>query len=135
MLYKMFPRCARGLYHLKENGGHDLAKNADFQKRTLSLVGYFIKNISAMLARPLYHLMEKGGDDLAKSADCQRRTLSLVCHVIKCFRAACARGLYHLIEKWRDDLAKIGDFSKQKIEFGLPCYRKLFQHKLWGRCS
>ena len=41
-ILKTFPCCARGLYHVIENGGDDLAKNADFQMRTLSLVGHFI---------------------------------------------------------------------------------------------
>ena len=36
-----FPRCARGLFHLIENEGDDLAKSADFQRRKLNLVGHF----------------------------------------------------------------------------------------------
>ena len=31
-ILKTFPCCARGLHHLIENGGDDLAKNADFQR-------------------------------------------------------------------------------------------------------
>ena len=43
-ILKTFQCCARGLYHLIENmgGGDGLTKNADFQTRTLILVGHFI---------------------------------------------------------------------------------------------
>ena len=41
-ILKKFPRCACGIYHLIENGGDDLAKNADFQGRKWSLVCHVI---------------------------------------------------------------------------------------------
>ena len=77
--------------------GDDLAKFADFQRQTLSLVGHFIYKISALRARPLsYHNLNEliiseretktclscrrkmMGNDFAKIADFQRKQLSLV---------------------------------------------------------
>ena len=48
-LHKTFPRCARGLCHLIENGGGELADIRDFQRRKSSL---FLK-LSALRTRPL----------------------------------------------------------------------------------
>ena len=72
-----FQHCARGLYHLTEKWGDDLAKIGDFQGRKMSLVGFFDKHFPRC-ARSLYHLIEKWGGDLAKIVDFQRK-MSLVC--------------------------------------------------------
>ena len=42
ILLQKILRCARGLYHLIENWVDDLAKNADFPTRKLSLVCHVI---------------------------------------------------------------------------------------------
>ena len=73
---KNIPRCARGLYHLIENEGDDLAKFCLFQRRQLNLVGLYIFFLRC--ARNLFHLMEKWGDDLPSICDFQKRHLNLI---------------------------------------------------------
>ena len=59
-------RCARGLYHLIEKWGDDLAKIGDFQSKILSLVGLYY-NFSALRARPLSSHDLNENDNFKKS--------------------------------------------------------------------
>ena len=110
---KTFPRSARDLYHLMENEGDDLAKNADFQRRTLSLGWpFYMKKFRA--ARAAFIISQKNGGMIWRKLQIfSKDNLVWLAILYKHFQR-CARGLYHLIEKWGDDLATSRDIDRGK---------------------